>query len=182
VPQALHRPTSLVATFTVVFATVLTVADDTRDAAASSSPTVGALNQVPELATLPLKDFRLSTDNGRKSVWFTMDIVNKGGTFELVGSRPNTGTATTTVVQNMRRTSGGVRSIPTKATMRFADADGHNHWHVSNFAEYKLRPVDSSTWQGAHTAGLLTQEAVPLTSFSLREKVATWLMTSFPTS
>jgi hypothetical protein len=87
-----------------------------------------------------------------------VDIVNKGGTFELIGSRSNTGTATMTVVQNMRRTSGEVRSIPTKATMRFADADGHNHWHVSNFAEYKLRPVGSSTWRGAHKEGFCVRD------------------------
>jgi hypothetical protein len=110
------------------------------------------------MAMLPLKDFRLSTENGRKAVRFTVDIVNKGGNFELIGSRPNTGTATMTVVQNMRRTGGGVRTIPTKAIMRFAVADGHNHWHVSAFAEYKLRPAGSSAWRGAHKEGFCVRD------------------------
>jgi hypothetical protein len=147
-----------------VFAAALTFAGGTRVAAAvSSSPAIGALDQVPELAVLPLKDFRLSTENGRTAVRFTVDIVNKGGTFEIIGSRPNTGTATMTVVQNMRRTGGGVRRIPTKATMHFADADGHDHWHVSNFAEYKLRPVGSNTWRGAHKEGFCVRDGFRLT-------------------
>jgi hypothetical protein len=150
----------LVAAFIAVFAAVHTVAGDTRDAAASSSPTVGALDQVPDLIMLPLKDFHLSTHSGRKVVRFTVHTENKGGPFELIGSRPDTDTATMTVVQNMRRTSGEVRSIPTKATMRFADADGHDHWHVSNFAEYKLRPVGSSTWRGAHKEGFCARDTV----------------------
>jgi hypothetical protein len=161
--QTLHRPRWLVAVFTAVFAAVLTVAADTTGAAAASlSPAVDAGDQVPDLAVLPLKDFRLSTENGRKAVRFTVDIVNKGGTFELIGSRPNTGTATMTVVQNMRRTGGGVRGIPTEATMHFADADGHNHWHVADFAEYKLRPVDSSTWRGAHKEGFCVRDGFRL--------------------
>src|SRR3981189_1342070 len=118
--QALHCPRWLVAAFAVVFAAVVTVAGDPRGAAAlSTSPAVGALDQAPDLVMLPLKDFRLSTDNGRRSVRFTVDIVNKGGSFELVGSRPDTDTATMTVVQNMHRTDGKVRRIRTEATMRF---------------------------------------------------------------
>jgi hypothetical protein len=157
--QALHCPRWLVAAFTVVLTAALTVAGGTREAAAiSSSPAVGELDQVPDFAMLPLKDFRLSTENGRKAVRFTVDIVNKGGNFELVGSRPDTDTETMTVVQNMRRADGGVRSIPTKATMHFALADGHNHWHVSDFAEYKLRPVGSRTWRGAHKEGFCVRD------------------------
>ena len=168
--QALYCPRWLVATFTGVFAAVLTVAGDTRDAAARSSfPVVDALDQVPDLIMLPLKDFRLSTENGRKAARFTVDIVNKGGTFELIGSRPNTDTETMTVVQNLRRTGGGVRSIPTKATMRFADADGHDHWHVSNFAEYKLRPVGSSTWRGANKEGFCLRDDFRLEGNAPRE-------------
>jgi hypothetical protein len=157
--QALHYPRWLVAAFTAVFAAVLTVAIDTREAAAVSSfPGVDSLDQAPDLIMLPLKDFRLRTDNGRKVVRFTVDAVNKGGTFQLIGSRPNTDTETMTVVQNMRRTGGGTRSIPTKATMRFADADGHDHWHVSSFAEYKLRPAGSSNWRGANKEGFCLRD------------------------
>jgi hypothetical protein len=153
-----------------VFAAVLTVAGGTREAAAiSSSPAVGALDQVPELVMLPLKDFRLRTHSGRKVVRFTVDVVNKGGTFELIGSRPNTDTETMTVVQNMRRTDGGVRSIPTKATMRFAAADGHDHWHVANFAEYKLRPAGSSTWRGAQKEGFCLRDDFRLEGNAPRE-------------
>jgi hypothetical protein len=64
------------------------------------------------------------------------------------------------VVQSMRRTDGKVRRIRTKATMRFAGADGHNHWHVSNLAEYKLRPVGSGTWRGAHKEGFCVRDTI----------------------
>src|SRR4030088_3130459 len=125
--QALHCPRWLVAAFTDVLTAALTVAGGTREAAAiSSSPAVGELDQVPDFAMLPLKDFRLSTENGRKAVRFTVDIVNKGGTFELIGSRPNTDTDPRKVVQTLRRTGGGVRKIPTQGAMRGADARGRN--------------------------------------------------------
>ncbi|HET6258280.1 MAG TPA: lysyl oxidase family protein [Pseudonocardia sp.] len=126
----------------------------------SSSLAVGPTDQVPDLVMLPLADFRLSTENGRKVLRFTVHTENKGGTLDLTGSRSNASTASLTVVQNVHQTGGGVRSIRTNAAMRFAVADGHDHWHVSNFAEYKLRPVGSSTWRGAHKEGFCARDTV----------------------
>jgi hypothetical protein len=152
----------LVAAFSVAFASVLILAYGIRGAVAdpSSSLAVGPTDQVPDLVMLPLADFRLSTENGRKVLRFTVHTENKGGTLDLTGSRSNASTASLTVVQNVHQTGGGVRSIRTNAAMRFAVADGHDHWHVSNFAEYKLRPVGSSTWRGAHKEGFCARDTV----------------------
>jgi hypothetical protein len=160
--QTLNYPGWLVAAFSVAFASVLILAIGTRGAVAdpSSSPTVGPGDQVPDLVMLPLTDFRLQTNNGKKVVRFTVRTENKGGTFDLIGSRPDTSTAGMTIVQNMHRTDGGVRSIRTNATMRFAVADGHDHWHVSSFAEYELRPTGSSEWRGAHKEGFCARDTI----------------------
>ena len=160
--QTLNYPRWLVAAFSVAFASVLILAYGVRGAVAdpSSSPTVGPADQVPDLVMLPLADFRLSAENGRKVVRFTVYTENKGGTLDLTASRPNTSTASLAVVQNMHLTGGGVRSIRTNATLHFAVADGHDHWHVSNFAEYKLRPAGSTTWRGAHKEGFCARDTV----------------------
>jgi hypothetical protein len=109
---------------------------------------------------LPLTDFRLRTEGGQKVLRFTVFTENKGGTLDLAGSRPSADTETMEIVQNMHRTDGGVHGIPIDATMSFATADGHDHWHVSDFAEYKLRSAGSSTWRAAHKEGFCARDTV----------------------
>jgi hypothetical protein len=173
--QALHCRRWLVAAFTVGFAAVLAVPGGTGEAVAatSSSPTVGPTEDLPDLVMLPLKDFHLDTDmdtgSGRKVLRFTTDVANKGGTFVLVGSRRNTSTESMMVTQNMRGKGGGVRTIPINATMHFAKADGHDHWHMASFAEYKLRPAGSSTWRGPHKEGFCVRDGFRLEGNTPRE-------------
>ena len=84
----------------------------------------------PNLQMLQLSDFQLGSDAtlpGRKLLRFTATIVNvgaAGGTFEVIGSRPDTATPTMTVRQILHNDDGTTTSVPTSAHMIWDNATG----------------------------------------------------------
>ena len=102
-------------------------------------------DRLPDLSTKRPSDIRIETTaSGTRRLRFTSTIVNIGdGPFETRGSRAST-TSTMTISQRIYNTSGGFRTIPTRAVARFA-GDGHNHWHVQNVARYDLFPLTPGT-------------------------------------
>jgi Lysyl oxidase len=163
-----HGPMWSIMTLVAVFAAFTPTDNSTyrpaSSAVASPLPTAASSTavkgQVPDLVMLPLETFHLGRDNGRLVIRFSSLVENRGGgPFEVLGSRPSVNTPDLKVVQNMHQTNGQVRRIPTKAVMRYSLRDGHHHFHVQNFEEFKLRPVGSTIWRGGHKEGFCVRDS-----------------------
>lgn len=105
----------------------------------------GAVGPVlPNLQMLRLSDIHLGSDSslpGRKLLRFSATVVNfgaAGGTFEVIGSRPDTAATTMSVSQVLHNQDGSVTTVPTNARMIWENGDGHNHWHTADFERYVL--------------------------------------------
>jgi len=122
-------------------------------AAASSASAPAAQDRLPDMTMLPLESFHLGYQDGRRGLRFSGLVENIGnGPFDVTGVRATTKTDLK-VTENIFQTTGAVRHVPTKAVMRYAMKDGHEHFHVVNFALYRMRPIDSTTWRVAHKEG-----------------------------
>jgi hypothetical protein len=120
---------------------------------AARSPDATTRDRVPDLVILPLEAFHLGYQDGRKGLRFSGLVENIGdGPFDVTGVRATTKTDLK-VTENVFQTTGAVRHVPTKAVMRYAVKDGHEHFHIRNFALYRMRPVGSTTWRVAHKEG-----------------------------
>lgn len=65
---------------------------------------------------------------------------NRGdGPLTLVAERRGRQRPTMALVQQVRRSDGGVRSIPLGATLRYVRSPTHAHWHLLHFMRYELR-------------------------------------------
>ena len=65
---------------------------------------------------------------------------NRGdGPLTLVAQRSGRQRPTMALVQEIRRSDGGVRSIPLRATLRYVRSPTHSHWHLLHFMRYELR-------------------------------------------
>ena len=160
----LHRQRPRITAFAAALAAIfiLSIYPMAQGAAAKppiTAPAAAAKDQLPDLAMLPLSQFYLDYDHGRRIVRFSTLVENLGdGPFEVVGSRPNKKTRDLKVVQNIHETDGRIRHIATRAIMRFSFLDMHDHFHVQNFEEYKLRPEGSTTWRRGHKEGFCVFE------------------------
>jgi hypothetical protein len=109
-----------------------------------ATPVYAAGPILPNLQMLQLSDFQLGSDPtlpGRKLLRFTATIVNVGaggGTFEVIGTRPDTATTTMSVQQILHNEDGTTTSVPTSAHMVWDNGDGHNHWHTADLERYLL--------------------------------------------
>jgi hypothetical protein len=94
---------------------------------------------LPDLVPEPPNVLQMLRDNdGRWSIRFTSVIVNVGaGDFVLDGTRVGDDW---TVEQVITYSESGAEVVPVGATMVFA-GDGHEHWHVSRVASYRLEPL-----------------------------------------
>ena len=106
--------------------------------AASAAPRV----QLPDLRMAKPRDVRLTREHGRRLLRFTTIIVNEGrGPMDVVGTRSCRSTSrcpTMRVRQRLRRTDGTWQVRTTDATMRYEVGDGHRHWHLVDFEQYRL--------------------------------------------
>lgn len=98
--------------------------------------------QLPDLRMAKPRDVRLVREQGRRLLRFTTTIVNEGrGPMDVVGKRACRSIArcpTMRVRQRLRRTDGTWQVRDTDATMRYEVGDGHRHWHLVDFEEYRL--------------------------------------------
>lgn len=107
-------------------------------------PTVSAAAplQLPDLRMAKPRDVRLVRQHGRRLLRFTTIIVNEGrGPMDVVGSRTCRAIRrcpTMRVRQRIRRTDGTWQVRPTDARMQYEVGDGHRHWHLVDFEEYRL--------------------------------------------
>lgn len=107
------------------------------------SPVAGAARvQLPDLRMAKPQDVRLVRQSGRRLLRFTTVIVNEGrGPMDVVGKRDCRSTSrcpTMRVRQRLRRTDGTWQVRDTDATMQYEVGDGHRHWHLVDFEEYRL--------------------------------------------
>lgn len=104
---------------------------------------------LPDLRMARLTDFSIQqTSDGRRLLRFSSRIVNTGkGRFEARGSRADTGVRTMPTKQRIYNTSGGYRTVTTPAVMYYS-GDGHNHWHVRDLEDFKLRSLDGRSGVG----------------------------------
>ena len=95
---------------------------------------------LPDLVPEPPDVLQMLRDeDGAWSIRFTSVLVNVGeGDFILEGTRVGDGWA---VEQAITYSDGGAESVPLEAVMEWG-GDGHDHWHVSRVASYRLEPVD----------------------------------------
>lgn len=120
----------------------------------ASSSVAAPQDKLPDLTMRPLKKFHLGKVNGQRVVRFSTPLVNEGiGPIEILATRPNTRTPYLSVVQRIYQSNGRVRTVPTKAVVRYAIRDGHPHFHVYDFELYRLRLANSHAWRGSHKEG-----------------------------
>jgi hypothetical protein len=115
-----------------------------------------AADRLPDLGMARLRDLSIDTTAvpGRRLLRFTTVIVNVGaGSFETVGSRPDTSTTQMTVRQRIFNDAGSSRSRRTPAVMFWA-GDGHEHWHVRDVEAYELTRLDNGLRVGTGRAGV----------------------------
>ncbi len=98
--------------------------------------------QLPDLRMAKPRDVRLVRQHGRRLLRFTTIIVNEGrGPMDMVGSRACRAIRrcpTMRVRQRIRRTDGTWQVRSTDARMQYEVGDGHRHWHLVDFEEYRL--------------------------------------------
>jgi hypothetical protein len=98
--------------------------------------------QLPDLRMAKPQDIRLTREHGRRLLRFTTTIVNEGrGPMDVVGKRTCRSTArcpTMRVRQRIRRTDGSWEVRATSARMQYEVGDGHRHWHLVDFEQYRL--------------------------------------------
>ena len=110
-------------------------------------------DRLPDLIALPPEAFHWGYQDGHRGLRFTSLIQNIGdGPIDVTGERPDT-SHDMKVTQNIFQSSGGQRHVLTDAVMQYSVKDGHNHFHLLDLALYRIRPVDSATWQEAHKEG-----------------------------
>jgi len=102
---------------------------------------------IPDVAVVPLSDFRIETVGGQRLLRFTSTMVNIGaGHFELKGHRASTSQPMAIeqwiYTDHTRSTPSSI--IPTPAVAMWS-GDGHSHWHVQEMMRFDL-------WDGATTA------------------------------
>ncbi len=124
-------------------------------------------DQLPDLRVEPLSDFHVQIFDGRRVVRFTAAIANRGdGPLEVTGTRTSTGTSEMGVVQHISQRDGGRETVPTGASMYYASADRHSHWHLLKAADYSLTVPGEDAPRVAHKEGfcLIDDTAVGATS------------------
>lgn len=98
--------------------------------------------QLPDLRMAKPRDVRLTREHGRRLLRFTTIIVNEGrGPMDVVGRRSCRSISrcpTMRVRQRLRRTDGTWQVRTTDARMQYEVGDGHRHWHLVDFEEYRL--------------------------------------------
>jgi hypothetical protein len=103
-----------------------------------TGPPVGS-PVLPDLVPEPPDVLQMLRDHdGAWSIRFTSVLVNVGqGDFALEGTRDGEGWA---VEQAITYSESGAEMVPIEATMDWG-GDGHEHWHVSRVASYRLEPL-----------------------------------------
>jgi hypothetical protein len=112
---------------------------------AAPGPAAAATSVPPDLGMAKLSAISIDTTTrpGRRLLRYTAVIVDVGaGPLELIGSRPDTSTATMSVVQRIFDTAGGHADRPVNTTM-FYSGDGHNHWHTRDIEAGTLARLDN---------------------------------------
>jgi hypothetical protein len=118
---------------------------------------------LPDLVMLPLEAFHVAFEGNQKVLRFSSNVVNQGdGPLDLTGSRPDVQTPELKVAENILQEDGGHRAVNTPAVMKYAVADGHDHFHVMDFQLLRLRPAEGSAWRGAHKEGFCLRDDVNL--------------------
>lgn len=125
--------------FLAVLASSLLAGSALVDAsAASAAPRL----QLPDLRMAKPRDVRLVREHGRRLLRFTTIVVNEGrGPMDVVGKRSCRSLSrcpTMSVRQRLRRTDGTWQVRQTDARMQYEVGDGHRHWHLVDFEEYRL--------------------------------------------
>ena len=114
---------------------------------AYAPPANAATDSLPDLGMAHLEGLQVQKTGGRKLLRFDSIVVNVGaGKFEAHGQRA-AGASTMTTTQRVYDDAGGHRDVPTDAIMYFG-GDGHNHWHVRDFEDYKLVRLDNGKLVG----------------------------------
>lgn len=100
-------------------------------------PTKVAL--LPNVGIRTLRQFTISTSNGRKLLKFPAVTANVGdGPLEIRGTRTST-TATDWVGRQVVTNSDASRTtLPDSGATFYYAGDGHNHWHIRDFDLYQL--------------------------------------------
>lgn len=135
----------------VFLASVLGVgcAEDSADFVVPTGLPVGT-PLLPDLVPEPPDVLQMLRDEqGRWSIRFTSVLVNVGeGEFVLDGIRSGGEWA---VEQAIVYSTSGTELVPLEAEMVWG-GDGHEHWHVSRVASYRLEPLEdpSQTSPGAN--------------------------------
>jgi Lysyl oxidase len=134
----LHRPARLMlATLCTPFLVVPALG-------AVSGSAHAAAPVYPNLRMARLANFSIGSDPslpGHRLLRFDATIVNvaaAGGTFEVLGQRPDTSTTTMAVSQLVHNDDGSTTTVPTSAQMIYDTGDGHHHWHVVGLEAYTL--------------------------------------------
>ena len=94
---------------------------------------------LPDLVAEPPDVLQMLRDeDGAWTIRFTSVLVNVGeGDFILEGTKMGAGWL---VEQAVPYSDGGAESVPVDAVMEWG-GDGHEHWHVSRVASYRLEPL-----------------------------------------
>jgi hypothetical protein len=118
---------------------------------------------LPDLVMLPLEAFHVAVEGNHKVLRFSSNVFNQGdGPLDLTGSRPNVQAPELKVRENILQSGGGHRAVNTPAVMKFAAADGHDHFHVMDFQRLRLRPAAGAGWRGSHKEGFCLRDDVNL--------------------
>ncbi len=120
----------------------------------------------PDLAMVPPYDFSIETNGaGRKLLRFTTIIVNIGaGPFQLYGYDDEDDEATIgdilSIHQQIKLSNGTFVTRPSTARMQWAD-DGHNHWHILGYQQFKLQRLNTEVVGAGAKTGFCSLDSYP---------------------
>ncbi len=120
----------------------------------TSPTTSGAGDLLPDLVMLPLQSIHVGYDGKEKVLRFTADVFNDGdGPLQVTGVRSGPEEPDLQVSQEILQVDGGWRLVETDAIMRYETVDGHDHFHLQEFQDYRMRPEGSDEWRSSRKEG-----------------------------
>ena len=108
---------------------------------------LAATSILPDLTMVPPFDFSIDVSSGRKLLRFSTVVANVGkGPFYLTGYDSDGAVIGDTlfVRQHIAQSNGTAKVRETTARMEYG-TDGHNHWHVLGYQQFKLQNLDVET-------------------------------------
>jgi hypothetical protein len=105
----------------------------------STPPPSGGTEKLPDVGIRTLRQFSITTTNGKKLLKFPGVTADVGaGPLDIQATRSSSTSTDWVGVQRIKMSDGSWKSLPPTGAQFYFAGDGHNHWHIRDFDSYEL--------------------------------------------